>query len=285
MGDGGVSASIRHGSMTARTSRKTRSTTAAAARNTTTPTSRSVALPSCRFTRRRSSGEALVRRHSTANHLFGGLSSRQGVGAFQDFRAGTTEYTRNGANTWVRLRRPERELLQLRQFRRRRRHEPADVPSSERRRQLLGVGLQRQRPLLLEAERKPLWEMTTPSTAQTFGRGTPQPHYIVLADPVLKDPNNGNNCRMFGIRDNIPTTNVGEYARGERYYHVNPSPGGYRGLGLHDDRRDPHGACGRRASPSTATRCSKPHRTASTAMPQRRHWCQHRPSRFIRAAS
>jgi hypothetical protein len=164
-----------------------------------------------------------------SNHLFGGLSSRQGVGAFQDFRAGTTEYTRNGANTWVRLGGLNESFssygnsggdggMNLLTFRRQ-----SDGDSSWE------WGFRGNDLYFSKLNAKPLWEMTTPSTAQTFGRGTPQPHYIVLADPVLKDPNNGNNCRMFGIRDNIPTTNVGEYARGERYYHVNPSPGGFEG--------------------------------------------------------
>lgn len=76
---------------------------------------------------------------------------------------------------------------------------------------------------------KPIWRISTPTTTAKFGRPlTPIPHVFTLTDFALRDPGNSNNWRIIGLRDAPPTAS-GEYARGERYFHANPSAGGVEG--------------------------------------------------------
>jgi hypothetical protein len=79
----------------------------------------------------------------------------------------------------------------------------------------------------------PIWLITTPSTTRTIGRVTPQPNHLILPSFVLQDPSNSNNARLISIRDTMPAEGVygstGQYARGDRYYNVDPSPGGFEG--------------------------------------------------------
>ena len=163
----------------------------------------------------------------------GGFASKQGIGAYQDFVPGMTEYARNGANVWVRLGGMNETFasygnsggnggMNLLTFRRQ-----SDGDSSWE------WGFKGNDIWFSKLNAKPFWEMTTPATTKTFGRVLPQPHYLMLYDPVLQDPTNGNNGRVLGTRGQMPAFGVagstGEYARGDRYYNINPSPGGSEG--------------------------------------------------------
>jgi hypothetical protein len=166
-----------------------------------------------------------------SNHVLmtsGGISSKQGAGAYQEFRPTTNEYVRNGQSVWVRLGGQNESFasygtaggsggMNLLTFRRQ-----SDGDSSWE------WGFAGNDIYFSKLNCKPFWEMTTPATTRTFGRGSPQPHYLVLHDPVFQDPNNANTARVISLRDASPT-GVGEYARGERYFDVNPSPGGTEG--------------------------------------------------------
>jgi hypothetical protein len=73
-----------------------------------------------------------------------------------------------------------------------------------------------------------IWDITTRYTTRAFGRTLGIPYKLTLYDPILEDTQNSNNGRIIGVRDTQPS-NAGEYARGDRWFFCNPSPGGFEG--------------------------------------------------------
>jgi hypothetical protein len=154
----------------------------------------------------------------------GGLTSQLGIASGQIFRAGTAEYTQNGASAFVRLGGANESNgygsgggLNLMTFRRQ-----TDGDTSWE------WGYKGNDLYFSMLNQKPIWEITTPTTTRVNGRALAQPHYLILSDPVIQDPADSSGARVISMRDAAPTAK-GTYARGDRYFNVNPSPSGTEG--------------------------------------------------------
>lgn len=153
----------------------------------------------------------------------GMIGSRQGIGGYQAFIEGTPEYTANGANSWVAVGVPNESNglgtgggLGLLTFRR---LSDGDVSWNWG---FAGNSLNFQSP------GGKIWDITTRYTTRAFGRTLGVPYKLSFYDPILEDTNNSNNGRIIGVRDAQPAT-AGEYARGDRWFNCNASPGGFEG--------------------------------------------------------
>lgn len=74
------------------------------------------------------------------------------------------------------------------------------------------------------------FEISEANTTKKFGGNLPKPNTFVTYDPVIGSYWDFSAARKIGMRDNVPSTvHNGEYVRGEHYYNINPSPGGYMG--------------------------------------------------------
>jgi hypothetical protein len=166
-----------------------------------------------------------------SNAVTGGGSGwlhSQGVGCRLSFTTGSAEYTANGAFSFALMGGPSEFANDGKplganggiQFLTHRREKDGDYSAQ--------WGYRGGDITYMYANSAPFWEQTTPSTMRTFGRSLPQPKFLVLYDHVLQDPTNSNNGRFMGMRESAPVA-AGEYARGDRYYYVNPSPGGFEG--------------------------------------------------------
>lgn len=71
-----------------------------------------------------------------------------------------------------------------------------------------------------------IWRITTAATTEAFGTSAPIPYQIIFTKIAFSDLG-GNNPRRIGYSDSVPTT--GNWARGDRLYHTNPSAGSYEG--------------------------------------------------------
>jgi len=155
------------------------------------------------------------------------------MGAFQDFRPSTTEYDRNGASVFVRLGGMNETYasygnadgnggMNLLTFRRQ-----SDGDSSYE------WGFTGEDINFSKLGEPPYWQMTTRSTTKTFGRTYKQPHKLVLFQPIFQDPGDANTGRVLGVLSSVPSApsfnHAGPHARGDRYFNINASPGGFEG--------------------------------------------------------
>ena len=166
-----------------------------------------------------------------SNHMFvgggGAIMNRSGFGGQKTFPPGSVEHTRNGENTWVATGLPHEEFgmgpnggLQFHSFRR---QSDGDATWS--------YGFRGNDISFRSPSGAVLYEITTTATAEEHGRGHPDKFRLRLFNPILVNPGNSNEARTLGLSSSAPSggSTPGGHARGDRYFNVNASAGGFEG--------------------------------------------------------
>jgi hypothetical protein len=73
-----------------------------------------------------------------------------------------------------------------------------------------------------------IYGWTGEKTTKTFGRLGPTPYKFFATDIGLVDATDSSRQRLMGVRAAVPTE-AGAFSVGERYYHANPTAGGFEG--------------------------------------------------------
>jgi len=73
-----------------------------------------------------------------------------------------------------------------------------------------------------------IWSIGTRFATRTFGRTLGVPYKLSLYEPIMEDITNSNNGRVLGNRS-VQPTDAGEYGRGDRWFNINATPGGFEG--------------------------------------------------------